>query len=64
MPSYLWHRGRTASPRKRPVSYEHKNKKRGMVRDSAADTTQTNKFISNSSFRLFVIFFNEFIVLT
>ena len=32
MPSYLCHRGRTASPRKRPASYEHKNKKKGTVR--------------------------------
>lgn len=54
MPSYLWHRGRTASPRKRPASYEHKNKKKGTVRGSArrstTHTTQTNKFIANSNF--------------
>ncbi len=55
-PSYLWHRGRTASPRKRPASYEHKNRKQGTVRA----TTQTNKFISNSNFCLrqyFVVVF-------
>lgn len=58
-PSYLWHRGRTASPREKPVSYEHKNKKQGTVRGSAQRSaaktqhaSQTNKFISNSSFCL------------
>lgn len=50
-PSYLWHRGRTASPRKRPASYERKSKKKGTVRASAEKmqlTLQTNKFIWNS----------------
>lgn len=55
VPSCLWHRGRTASPRRRPASYEHKNKKQRTVRGPAVETphtSQTNKFIANSSFCL------------
>lgn len=59
-PSYLWHSGRTASLRRRPVSYEHKSKKRATDRASVQlrAAPHTNKvyfrhqFLSPSAFLL------------
>lgn len=51
-PSCRWHRGRTASPRKKPASYEHKNKKQGTVRgrqDGARPHRLINVFKSTPS---------------
>lgn len=44
-PSYLWHSGRTASLKRRPVSYEHKSKKQATDRASVQRRAapQTNK---------------------
>lgn len=57
-PSYLWHSGRTASLRRRPVSYEHKSKKQATDRASVQlrAAPHTNKiyfrhqFLSPSAF--------------
>lgn len=52
-PSYLWRSARTASLRRRPVSYEHKNKKRATDRASVQRRAapQTNKiYFTQASF--------------
>ena len=53
VPSYPWHRGRTALPRKRPVSYERRNKRKGTDSDAAPKpqtrTNHTNKCIANAN---------------
>lgn len=55
VPSCLWRRGRTASPRKKPVSYERNKRRPGTVSCpgtalSCRNTSQTNTFILNSNF--------------
>lgn len=51
-PSYLWPRGRTASLRRRPVSYEHKSKKQAMDRGSVQRraASHTNKIYFRHNF--------------
>lgn len=60
-PSCLWRRGRTASPRKKPVSYERNKKRLGTVSCpdtalSCRDASQKNTFILNLSFASWCFF--------